>query len=313
MTTLVGKPKSDWRFWISPIFVTVSDDSPPLFGASGRIVLALSRYLPYKSCMETLKGMIDSHFHGIPSREKGIEIISVIREAVGRGMTGFLDVGTHETDIAERSSFYREIPEVFLTAGMDPHASLGNWESGLSLIEQALNHPKIRAVGEIGLDYHWNYATPETQRALFEAQLVLASRYGLPVVVHSRDADKDTYEILKTSGPREGGIIHCFSYDYSAAKRYADLGFFISFAGNITYKRSEDIQDAARRLPAELILMETDSPYLAPLPLRGRVNDPRNIGCTYARTAELRGMGIDELIAAVGDNFTKFLKRCGRE
>ncbi|HOV62724.1 MAG TPA: TatD family hydrolase [Spirochaetia bacterium] len=255
--------------------------------------------------MKTLYGMVDPHFHGLSLQQKGIDIERVLGEAFTCGMRACMDVGTSDGDIIVRSSLYDRFPAVFLTVGLDPHEAAQDLplDGRLKKIEDSLAHPKIRAIGEIGLDYHWNYGTHDGQRVLFESQLSLASRYSLPVVIHSRNADADTYAILKSFALPRGGIIHCFSYTYKEAKRYLDLGFFLSFAGNITYPDSLALQDAARRIPLDRILLETDSPYLAPAPVRGKPNDPRNILYTYVFTATLLGIPLSDLVESVGKNF----------
>jgi TatD DNase family protein len=158
-----------------------------------------------------------------------------------------------------------------------------------------------RAIGETGLDYFRDRAPREDQRRAFEAQLELAGRVGLPAVIHTRAAEEDTFAILAEHADRLTVILHCFSSP-DRLEEAVDRGYMCSFAGNVTYKNAEDLQAAAREVPEELLLVETDSPYLAPVPLRGKPNEPANVQLTAEFVAELRGMDIGDLDAAVERN-----------
>ncbi|MCK5199212.1 MAG: TatD family hydrolase, partial [Spirochaetales bacterium] len=160
-------------------------------------------------------------------------------------------------------------------------------------------------IGEIGLDWNWNYGTKKLQIELFEAQIELANKYKLPILIHNREADKEVIETLKTTPPSSGGIVHCFSSDYQAAVNFLDLGLSISFAGNATYKKNSNLREVAAQIPEESIFVETDSPYLSPQKVRGKLNHPGHIGFIYETIAECRKMAIDELIISVKDNFLK--------
>ena len=163
-------------------------------------------------------------------------------------------------------------------------------------------------IGEIGLDKYWNYGTEEEQQELFERQLDLASELGLPVIIHNRDADRQTIEILEKRTFPKGGIIHCFSADEDFMERAIKLGFMISFAGNVTYKSNRKIQECAKKCPIDRILYETDSPYLSLVPMRGKPNRPEYTDYTSEFIAGLREMDTDEFRARCIGNFRRFLK-----
>ena len=172
----------------------------------------------------------------------------------------------------------------------------------LEAIERAAADSRARAIGETGLDYYRDYAPRDDQRRAFEAQLELAARAGLPVVIHTRAAEDDTFAVLREHAPALPAVVlHCFS----APERLAECverGYLCSFAGNVTYPKAADLQDAARELPAELLLVETDSPYLSPQPVRGKPNEPANVVHTARYVAELRGVSYEELERTVEAN-----------
>lgn len=248
--------------------------------------------------------MVDSHFHSLSMREKGIDPREHLTHCFERGFAAALDVAVDADLFDERRALLAPFERVYLTAGISPFAagSEGLAER-LQRVERQLAEPKVVAIGEIGLDRHWNYGTPEAQRSLLTAQLEMAERSRLPVVIHNREADSELLEAIRTHRPPRGGVMHCFSSDFAAASRFIDLGFLISFAGNVTYKRSDPIQETARRIPAEAVLIETDSPYLAPVPARGRAGSPALVAYTYAFVAGLRGIEVEELVARVRANF----------
>jgi len=253
-----------------------------------------------------LPGMIDSHFHALSMREKGLDPDELLSRCFQGGFAAALDVAVDTNDFEERCTLLAPFKRVFLTAGISPfHAGSSGLTDRLHLLEKQISSPRVIAVGEIGLDRHWDYGTPEEQRDLFVVQMEIAIGTGLPIVVHNREADRELVSLIEGHRPPKGGIMHCYSSDYPTAVRFVDMGFLISFAGNVTYKRSEAIQETARRLPAESLLVETDSPYLAPVPERGRPCHPALVAHTYAFVADLRGMAVDELVAHVGSNFSR--------
>lgn len=196
---------------------------------------------------------------------------------------------------------------VYSALGLYPGIAAQDPEGELKRLEILVEEFKPAAIGEIGLDYHWNYGTPDLQRHLFASQIRLANRFSLPVIIHTRNADRDTASVLKATPPNRGGILHCFSSDWDFACVCLDLGLFISFAGNLTYKKSDSLRDTAIRLPAESLLVETDSPYLAPDGRRGKTNTPLFIPAVYDILADIRGVKMNHLIDDVNRNFFNLL------
>jgi TatD DNase family protein len=192
--------------------------------------------------------------------------------------------------------------EVFAIVGRHPHETTGFAPADLEEIEQAASDPNVRAIGETGLDYYRDHAPREDQRRGFEAQLELAGRLGLPVAIHTRAAEDETFAILREHADRLPAVIlHCFSAP-DRLDECVEHGYLCSFAGNVTYPKATDLQRAAAEVPVELLLTETDAPWLAPQPVRGKPNEPSNVVHTGQRLAELRGVSYAELDRTVEQN-----------
>ena len=215
-------------------------------------------------------------------------------------------VGFDKPTIERAMELADQYPELYLTLGWHP-TEAGDYSPEVEayLIEQ-LKHPKVVALGEIGLDYHWMTAPKEIQEKVFRRQIQLSKELDLPFVVHTRDALEDTYAIIKSEGvgPR-GGIMHSFSGSLEDAKRFMDLGMMISFSGVVTFKKATDVQEAAAGLPLDKILVETDAPYLAPVPKRGRENKTAYTRYVVDFIAGLRGLTTEEVAQATYDNARK--------
>ena len=242
--------------------------------------------------------MIDTHAHLDGCDEPAGELLARAR---GAGVTRVITVGTGIESCRTALALAAEHDGVYAALGIDPHQAAGDEASRIAELRELLGRPKVVAVGETGLDNHHDFATADEQRRLFDAQIELATETELPLVVHSREADEQTAEALASF---EGTVVlHCFS---SAGLLPAALerGYYVSFAGNVTYPRAVELREAAARVPAELILAETDSPYLAPQPLRGRPNEPAHVLHTVAALAEARGDDADELAAQIDANAT---------
>ena len=247
--------------------------------------------------------MVDTHCHLDLCEPPAPELVTRAREAgVGRIAT----VGTDGASIGRALGAARAHEEVVAIVGRHPHAAAGFGPGDLEQIEQAAASPEARAVGETGLDYHRDLAPRADQRRAFEAQLELAARIGLAVVIHTRAAEEDTFASLREHADRVTVILHCFSA-VDRLEECVERGYLCSFAGNVTYPRAERLQAAARDLPDELLLVETDSPYLAPQPVRGRPNEPANVVATARHVAALRGVGYGELESTVERNAARAL------
>ena len=193
---------------------------------------------------------------------------------------------------------------IFTSAGVHPHDASKAEDRHYDLMERLSGHPKVLAIGETGLDYHYDYSPREDQRQVFRRQVELAGRLDLPVIVHTREADDDTAEILRSAGHTRG-VLHCFTSGPGLADTALDLGFSISFSGIVTFPNARDLLDIARRVPADRLLVETDCPYLAPVPYRGKRNEPAFVVNTAQVLANARGVSLEELAAQTSENFTR--------
>jgi TatD DNase family protein len=248
--------------------------------------------------------LIDTHCHLDSCEPSPAELVGRARAA---GVTRLATVGMNGASIQHALAAAEEHDEVIAIVGRHPHESTGFDDLALQEIERAAAHPRARAIGETGLDYYRDHAPRGDQHRAFEAQLDLAARVGLPVVIHTRAAEDDTFSILREyAASLPAVILHCFS----APERLAECveqGYLCSFAGNVTYPKATELQDAAARVPDELLLVETDSPYLAPQPVRGKPNEPANVAHTARFVAELRGVGYEELEQVVDANAERVL------
>jgi TatD DNase family protein len=248
--------------------------------------------------------VIDTHCHLDACDPPVAELVGRARAAgVGRIAT----VGMNAPSIGKAIAAAEDHEEVLAIVGRHPHEAAGFDDLALEEIERAAAHPRVRAIGETGLDYYRDHAPRDDQRRAFQAQLELAARVRLPVVIHTRAAEDETFALLRERAESLPAVIlHCFS----AADRVAECverGYLCSFAGNVTYPKAMDLQAAARELPDELLLVETDSPYLAPQPVRGKPNEPANVAHTARFVAELRGVEYEELERTVDANAERVL------
>jgi len=197
--------------------------------------------------------------------------------------------------LAERCDF------LYAAMGLHPHDA-SRWSDEIAArIERAMAHPKAVALGEIGLDYHYDLSPRETQREVFRLQLDMAYRLNKPAVLHIREAHPDAIEILtqaREQGRLPRAVMHCFGGDWNDAQVYLDMGFMISFSGSLTFKNTPNLWETAQKMPLDRLLIETDSPYMAPIPMRGRRNEPSYVAYTATKAADLRGMD-DEALAQI--------------
>ena len=262
--------------------------------------------------------LIDSHAHldgdrfGAPgeleavlarAREAGVGHIVLIGQFDGRPGERGMDAAHDALRLAERDRAFFSA-----TAGIHPHEAAAATDADLAALRALCAQPGICAVGECGLDYHYDHSPRELQRDRFVRQLQLARDLGKPVVVHSREADLDTALLLKEHLGPEGGVIHCFTSDWAAASAYLDLGMSISLSGVITFKTAEALRDAAVRIPLGRLLVETDAPFLAPVPHRGKRNEPAFVRKTAEKLAELKGVSLEALAEATTANARRALR-----
>jgi TatD DNase family protein len=239
--------------------------------------------------------VIDSHCH---LDHCDAPVAEVVERARAAGLTRLATVGIDaaSTDFAVETA--RSHDDVFAIVGRHPQSAEGFGEADVHAVERAAADPVVRAIGETGLDYYRDYSPREDQRRAFEAQVDLARRLELPVVIHTRAAEDDTFAILRERAEGLTVVLHCFSAP-DRLEECVELGYVCSFAGNVTYPKATDLQAAAREVPDDLLMVETDSPYLSPQPMRGKPNEPANVVATARHVAELRGVAYEQLEAAV--------------
>jgi TatD DNase family protein len=242
--------------------------------------------------------VVDTHCHLDSCKTPASELVGNARAA---GVTHLATVGMHDESIANALAAAHEFDDVVAIVGRHPHYTEGFGAGDLEAIESAAQDPRARAIGETGLDYFRDHAPRDDQRRAFEAQIDLAARSGLPLVIHTREAEEDTFALLRERAAELTVILHCFSAPGRIAE-CVERGYMCSFAGNVTYPKAVELQAAARDVPEELLLVETDSPYLAPQPVRGKPNEPANVVMTAEFLAELRGISYEQLDAAVERN-----------
>ena len=248
--------------------------------------------------------LIDSHCHlnydGLAERQD-----EVLATARARGIEGFLNISTRQSEWGAIVATAERNPDVWASIGVHPHEADQHPDLGAAALAEASEHPKVIAIGECGLDYYYDKSDRAAQRERFEAHIEAARATGLPLVVHTRDAEKDTAEIL-TAAVREGGVsgvLHCFTGSAELARKGLDLGFYVSLSGIVTFKNAADLQETGRWIPQDQLLVETDAPFLAPVPNRGKTCEPAFVADTAVFVADLRGEEPDALGEATTANF----------
>ncbi len=258
--------------------------------------------------------MIDSHCHLADDAFAG-DLEAVVRRAQDAGLTSALCIlSADDEQESAAAARVREVwPAVRFSVGIHPH-NAGRFADRVAEVDTcvrgAIAKEKAVAIGEIGLDYHYDFSPREVQWQVFEAQAALARSLSLPIVVHTREATEDTFRLLREAGELRG-VFHCFTGDVAMARAALDLGFFVSLAGIVTFPKAAELRDVARIVPSDRLLVETDSPYLAPVPFRGKRNEPSFVGRVVEVVAALRSMEPAVLAAQTIRNFDAFLGPTG--
>jgi TatD DNase family protein len=253
--------------------------------------------------------MIDSHCH-LDNKAFDEDRDAVLDAARAAGVEGFLAIGTGEgpPDLEVAVRLADAYPDIWATVGVHPHDAAKADEGTLAELRRLCSHAKVIGIGEIGLDYHYDHSPREVQRRVFVEQLALAEELNLPITIHTREAWDDTLDLLRTHWAPSGlpGIMHCFTGTTEQARACLDMGFSISMAGVVTFKRNDELREAAKIVPADRLLVETDSPYLTPEPYRKiRRNEPKYVIETARRLAEIRGEELTDLARSTTANFRR--------
>ena len=248
--------------------------------------------------------LIDSHAH-IQSKEYASERDAIVERAREAGISKIIAVGGagDMSSNTEAIALADAFPDIYATVGMHPHDAKDVGEDVFSELSKLTSHRKVVAVGETGLDYYYNHSPHDVQRRVFTRFIHMARESGLPLVVHERDAAADAAGLLRQEGRGElCGVIHCFTGSYEAACEYLDLGFYLSFTGIITFKNAEPLREVVRKVPLERMLVETDSPFLTPVPHRGKRNEPAYVRFVAETIASLKCLPLTEIAQVTSGN-----------
>ena len=255
--------------------------------------------------------LVDSHCH-LDDPQFDADRDAVIERALAAGVDRMLTIGTGKgpPDLEAGLRLAERYPFVYATAGIHPHDASKATEETFARLRELAAHPKVVAIGEIGLDYHYDFSPRDVQRAVFARQVEIAAGCGKPVVIHTREAWEDTMAALRPGAP-VAGILHCFTGDERQAREALDLGFYLSFGGVLTFPKTEAVRQAARIAPEDRLLVETYCPYLAPAPHRGKRNEPALIVEVVRRLAAERGCAPEEIAEATTRNVERLCLRGG--
>ncbi|MEN2826654.1 putative metal-dependent hydrolase YcfH [Mannheimia haemolytica] len=248
--------------------------------------------------------IIDSHCHldslDYETRHKNVD--EVIENAKARGVHHFISVGTTVGRFEAMKNLTAHRNDVSLSCGVHP-LNVEDEPFDYDKLFQFAQDPKVVAIGETGLDYHYTPETKALQQSLFVQQIEIANKLNKPLIIHSRSARQDTMDMLEQNNAEKcGGVLHCFTEDWAMAKRALDIGFYISISGIITFRNAEELREVVRKVPLDRLLVETDSPYLAPIPYRGKPNQPAYVRETCEYVATLKGVSTEELARITTEN-----------
>lgn len=248
--------------------------------------------------------LVDSHCHleykGLVEDREG-----VLARARAAGVGAFLNISTRQSEWEQVVATAAREPDVFASVGIHPHEADGHQDLGRAVLLEATQHPRVIAIGETGLDYYYDKSDRAAQKALFRMHIDVARETQLPLIIHTRDAEDDTFTILAEEAGKGAfpALIHCFTASADFAHKVLELGLTISLSGIVTFKNAKDLQEVAKIIPDDRLLVETDSPFLAPVPHRGRVCEPAYVADTATFVAGLRGTNVERLTALTTANF----------
>ena len=257
--------------------------------------------------------LIDSHCH-LDFPELAGDEAGVLARARTAGVAGMLTIGTRLDQFERVRAIAERHGNVWCSVGVHPHEAKEEGQRTPDRLVDAARHPKVVGIGETGLDFYYEHSPRDEQTESFRAHIAAARQTGLPLIVHTRDADRETIDILEEETGKGAfpGLIHCFTSGPDVARCALALGFYISISGIVTFKAAEGLRSIVRDIPLDRLLVETDSPYLAPVPKRGKTNEPAYVAHTAAKVAELKGVSIAELEAATTANFFQLFAKAER-
>jgi TatD DNase family protein len=258
--------------------------------------------------------LIDSHCH-LDFPQLAADEAGVLARAQNAGVGGLLTIGTRLDQFEGVRAIAERHANVWCSVGVHPHEAKDEGQRTPDRLIEAARHPKVIGIGETGLDFYYEHSPRTEQAESFRSHIAAARQSGLPLIVHTRDADQETGDILEeeyAKGPFSG-LIHCFSSGPEMARRALALGLYISISGIVTFKAAEDLRTLVRDLPLDRLLVETDAPYLAPVPRRGKANEPAFVAHTAAKVAELKGVALEDLERATTDNFFRLFAKAERQ
>lgn len=256
--------------------------------------------------------LIDSHCH-LDFPDFGDELDDVVARAGRAGISHMVTISTHITKFPQVRAVAERFDNVFCSVGIHPHEAGSEPEVSVDELIAYAEHPKVVGIGETGLDFYYEHSPRDVQERQFRTHIDAARRTGLPLIVHTRDADVDTVRIMEEEHAKGAfpGLIHCFSASQALADRMVAIGMYISFSGIVTFKKADELRDVAQSLPDDRLLVETDSPYLAPVPRRGKRNEPAFTAFTAAKVAEVRGVTNSEIATLTTANFKRLFSKAG--
>jgi len=256
--------------------------------------------------------LVDSHCH-LDDEQFAQDRDATIERARAAGVERMMAIGTGggPADLEVAIRLAAQYPFIYATIGVHPHDAAKATPETFARMAELASQPKVLAIGEIGLDYHYDFSPRDVQRSVFVAQLDLAARARKPIVIHTREAWDDTLAMIREAGLPNGGIMHCFTGGPQEAEQALALGFHLSFGGILTFPKADNVREAAALTPADRILVETDAPYLAPVPHRGKRNEPAFMIETARRLGEVRGVTPDEIASVTTRNFERLCGAAG--
>ena len=255
--------------------------------------------------------LIDSHCHLDRLKLDAYDgnLTGAIEAAIDRGVAKMLCVGISIDNVEDVKAIARQYPQVVASVGVHPL----DVDKGLAGVDQLVTWadvPEVVAIGETGLDYYYSEESKQLQLESFELHLLAAKQLGMPVIVHTRDAKEDTLALIERHGCGESaGVLHCFTEDWDMARRALDMDYLISISGIVTFRNADALRDVVKKVPLDRLMVETDSPYLAPVPYRGKSNEPKYVREVAEFIAELKGVSYDELVQVTGDNFFRLFPK----